>query len=179
MEPTTTTPSTARIALQYGLYTGLGLIIYSLIVQLAGLAGNQTMGIVGMFVSGVVLILGIIYALKDFRSQNGGYLSYGQGLGVGSLLAGVAGLISGIFTYIYLSFIDNSAMKEAMDKQREALEARGMSDEQIEQAIAMAEKFSTPGMAVVMSIIGMALIGFVLSLIIAAIMKRDSNPMDA
>jgi hypothetical protein len=178
MEPTSTTPSTARIALKFGLLTGLGLIIYSMIINLAGLAGNQTVSYIGMLVTGAILVAGIIYAMKDFKSQNAGYMSYGQGLGLGALTAAVSGLISGIFTYIYLSFVDNSAMKQAMEAQREAMEARGMDDEQIDQAMAMAEQFSSPGMLVTFSVLGMLFMGFILSLVISAIMKKDRNELE-
>jgi hypothetical protein len=178
METTSTTPSTARVALKYGLLTALGLIIYSMVIQLAGLAGNQTVSYLGILVTSAILVAGIVYAMKDFKSQNEGFMSYGQGLGLGALTATVSGLISGIFTYIYLTFIDNSAIKQAMDAQRDAMEARGMDDDQIDQAIAMAEKFSSPGMMVAISIISSLFIGFILSLIVSAIMKKERNELE-
>jgi hypothetical protein len=175
MEPTTATPSTARIALKYGLFIGLGLIIYYLITQLAGLATNPAIGMIGMVISAAILIVGIVYAIKDFKSQNDGYMSYGQGLGLGSLASAVSGLISGVFSSIYVTFIDNSAMKQAMDMQRQKMEEQGMDDAQIDQAMAMAEQFSGPGMILVFSILSMLFIGFILSLIISAVMKNERN----
>jgi hypothetical protein len=175
MEPTTATPSTARIALKYGLFIGLGLIIYYLITQLAGLAANPTAGMIGMVISAAILIVGIVYAIKDFKSQNDGFMSYGQGLGLGALASAVSGLISGIFSSIYVSFIDNSAMKQALDIQRQKMEEQGMDDAQIDQAMAMAEQFSGPGMILVISILSMLFIGFILSLIISAVMKNERN----
>ncbi|QHT66821.1 DUF4199 domain-containing protein [Rhodocytophaga rosea] len=175
MEPTTATPSTARIALKYGLFIGLGLIIYYLISQLAGLANNPTAGMIGMVISAGILVVGIVYAIKDFKSQNDGFMSYGQGLGLGALASAVSGLISGIFSSIYVSFIDNSAMKQAMDMQRQQMEEKGMDDAQIDQAMAIAEQFSGPGTILVISILTMLFIGFILSLIISAVMKNERN----
>lgn len=175
MEPTTATPSTARIALKYGLFIGLGLIIYYLISQLAGLAANTTAGMIGTVISAVILIVGIVYAIKDFKSQNNGFMSYGQGLGLGALASAVAGLISGIFSSIYVSFIDDSSMKQAMDMQRQKMEEQGMDDAQIDQAMAIAEQFSGPGMILVISMLSMLFIGFILSLIISAVMKNERS----
>jgi hypothetical protein len=175
MEPTTATPSTARIALKYGLFIGLGLVIYYLIFQLAGLATNTTASMFGMVISAIILIVGIVFAIKDFKSQNDGFMTYGQGLGLGALASAVAGLINGVFSYIYMSFIDNSVMKQAMDMQRQKMEEQGLDDAQIDQAMAMAEQFSGPGMILVSSIFFMAFIGFILSLIISAVMKNERN----
>lgn len=170
MEPTT---STARVALKFGLLTGLGLIIYSMIIQLAGLSNNQTVSILGTVVTIGIAAVGIIYAIREFKSQNEGYISYGQGLGLGTLLSAVAGLISGIVMYLYLKFVDSSSLKEAIDKQREAMELQGASDEQIE----MSAKFVTPELVFVFSILGMLFFGFILSLIIAAIMKKERTEL--
>jgi hypothetical protein len=176
MEPTTATPSTARIALKYGLFIGLGLIIYYLISQLAGLATSTAAGMIGTVISGAILIIGIVYAIKDFKSQNDGFMSYGQGLGLGALASAVAGLISGVFSSIYISFIDNSAIKQALDMQRQKMEEQGnLDDAQIDQAMSYAEQFSSPGMILVISMLWMLFIGFILSLIISAVMKNERN----
>jgi hypothetical protein len=175
MESTTTTPSTARIALKYGLFIGLGLVIFYLVMQLAGLATNNTANMLSIVIWIAILIVGIIYAIKEFKSQNDGFMSYGQGLGLGSLASTVAGLINGIFSYIYMSFIDNSVIKQQMEAQREKLEEQGYDDAQIDQAMAMAEKFAGPGMAMVGSIFTMLIVGFILSLIISAVMKNERN----
>jgi hypothetical protein len=47
-----------------------------------------------------------------------------------------------------------------------------MSEEQIEQAMAMAGKFMSPEMMVVYVVVGTLLMGFLLSLIISAITKH-------
>jgi hypothetical protein len=66
-------------------------------------------------------------------------------------------------------------MKQAMDIQRQKMEEQGMDDAQIDQAMAMAEKFSGPGMILVSSIFFMLFVGFILSLIISAVMKNERN----
>jgi hypothetical protein len=60
-----------------------------------------------------------------------------------------------------------------MDKAREDMETRGMDDAQIDQAMSMTEKFMTPGIMFAMGVLSYVIIGFIISLIIAAIMRKD------
>ena len=161
-------PKKMPIALRYGLMAGLLIIIYSLILQFA----DMQMSKIGMF-SYVFLLLSIILAYRDYKRQNQGFMSYGQGLGVGTLVALVAGVLSGVFTYINLKFIDTGLMDRAMEMQRAQLEEAGtMSDEEIEMAMQMGAKFSTPEMAFISAILGIIVIGFLMSLVIAAAMRN-------
>jgi hypothetical protein len=167
MEPT----SGARIrpvALRYGLLTGLVSVIYSLILFIAELSENTAFS----SLTYVFLIVGIVLAHKHFKKENGDYLSYGQGLGLGSLLSMVVGLMSGIFMYIYIKFIDSSLLENIRDKQLAELEKRNMSEEQIEQAMSITDKMMGPEMMVVFVIVGTLFAGFLLSLIISAITKH-------
>jgi hypothetical protein len=111
--------------------------------------------------------------MKEFRTLNGGFMSYGQGLGIGALLSGIAGFISATYSYIYNEFIDPTLRQQILDKTREDLENRGMDDAQIDAAMEISAKFSSPGMTFVFGIIGSIIIGFILALIISAIMKKD------
>ncbi|PIQ19874.1 MAG: DUF4199 domain-containing protein, partial [Cytophagales bacterium CG18_big_fil_WC_8_21_14_2_50_42_9] len=73
---------------------------------------------------------------------------------------------------IYLKFIDSELIQRMQEKQYMEMERRGMTDEQIEQATQMSQKLTSPEMMVIWAIIGTLLMGFILSLIIAAITKN-------
>lgn len=167
MEPTNDA-SVRPVAMRYGLLTGLVTVIYSFILLIAGLSENKALS----SLSYVFLIVGIVLAHKHFKKENGGYLTYGQGLGIGSLLSVVVGLLSGIFMYIYIKFIDSSFLDTMREMQIAELEKRNMSDEQIEQAMAMAGKFMSPEVIAVSIILVTLLMGFLFSLIISAITKH-------
>ncbi len=170
---TTTKPSTAGIALKWGAITGLVSIIYYIILQVTDLVLNQAMGWLGM----VILIGGIVYGMNEFKKENGGYMTYGEGLGVGSLLAAVNGLIYGAFSSFYIAFVDDSSMKKTLAMQRQAMEDKGMADAQIDQAISMTEKFMGPGSLFVIGILFSVIVGFILSLIISAILKKEQTEL--
>jgi hypothetical protein len=173
METTTTTPSTAKIALKAGLVTALAMIVYSVILNLSGVSQSSALH----YLSILLLIGGLVYAMRDFKEQNRGFMTFGQGLGVGTLTSAVSGLLSSLFSTFYIKYIDPTLLQRTMDEQREQMENRGMSDSQIDQAMEMAERMS--GFSFLFGTIAAVFFGFLLSLVIAAILKRNQDIFDA
>lgn len=164
----TTTQTPWSVGIRYGLITGLASVILSLILNMTGLEQSPA-----KWLSLVVLIAGIAMAHKYFKQHNNGFMGYSQGLGIGSVLSGVTGVLSGIFSYIYVNLIDPEFIARTMEKARADMEAKGnLSDEQIEQGIAMAGKFTNGPFMLIGAILGTLLFGFILSLIISAITKH-------
>ena len=89
--------STARVALKYGLLVAVVTMVYSTILYVAGLGSNRMLA----SLSYVFMIVAIVLAMKEFREKNGGFISYGEGLGLGSLTSAVLGLLSSAFTIFY------------------------------------------------------------------------------
>ncbi len=162
-------PTTARTALKFGLIAGVAYMIFTTIIYTSGQAANSSLAWLGT----IIPITTMVLAMKEFRAQNGGFMSYGQGLGIGTLMSAISGLISSVYAYIYNEFIDPTLRQQILDKVREDLENRGMDDTQVEQALEMSQKFSTPGFTFLFGIIGAIFIGFIIALIISAIMKKD------
>jgi len=163
-QPTTT----ARVALKWGVITGIASIIFSTIIFVTGQVTNNALSSLGL----IILVVTMVLAMKEFRTMNDGFMTYGQGLGIGALMAGISGFIGAIFNYIYNEFIDTTLRQQIVDKTREKFEEQGMDDTQIDAAIEMTSKFSSPGMQFVFGIIFSIIIGFVIALIISAIMKK-------
>lgn len=163
------TPS--KIGMKYGFICATIMVIYGLILQIAGLAGNQVLG----YISFVILIVIVILAHNAFKTSGDGYMSLGQGIGIGMIISVVSGVISSVFTFIYLKFVDDSMIQQARDKALQDMESRGMPEEQIEQAMSMTEKFTTPAMMMVFGLLAMVFFGFILSLIIS-LFTKNSNP---
>jgi len=161
--------STARVALKYGLVVAVVTMVYSTILYVAGLGSNKILA----SMTYLFMIVAIVLAMKDFREKNGGFISYGEGLGLGSLTSAVLGLLSSAFTIFYLQFIDSNMLTQSMDQMREELERKGMDDAQIESALEVSQKFMSPGIMFVTVILGYLIMGFIFSLIIAAIMRKE------
>ena len=168
-------PTPARIALKWGLFLGVALIIYSLFLYLTDNVGNSKLG----WVSFALSIVGLVLAMRDYRTLNGGFMTYGEGLTIGTLTAGVSGLLSSLFSVFYTTVVDAGVMTRMVEKTREQLEDSGVSDEQIDQQIKFVEMFQSPGLLFLFGVIGAIISGLLLSLIIAAIVRRNkANPFE-
>ncbi len=99
-------------------------------------------------------------------------MSYGEGLGIGAVLAAVAGLLSSFFSFLYLKFVDPDYMNRVMELTRSRLEDRGMEGAQVDQAIASIAKYSTGPISIVFGALGALLLGFFLTLAISAFTKH-------
>ncbi|MDJ1468958.1 DUF4199 domain-containing protein [Cytophagaceae bacterium DM2B3-1] len=175
---TTQQPSPVPFALRYGLYAGLVLTIIGAILNITELSFNQTIGYLSTLLFWGAPIVAIILALKDFRQNNGGYLSLGQSIGLGTLLCVVMGFISGLFTTLYVKVIDASFAEKVIDNARRQMEEKGtMSDEQVDKAIEISRPFTEAMFtySFIISPILYAIIGVIFSLIIGAIMKKDRD----
>src|SRR5689334_20812916 len=94
-------PSIFRIATKYGLIQGvLGFIVF-LVVTLSGIRPNWSSGI-GI----VLLIVLMVLAHREYRKTHEGMMTYPQGLGLGTLLAVIASVVTGILLFIDVKYIN-------------------------------------------------------------------------
>jgi uncharacterized membrane protein SpoIIM required for sporulation len=100
-------------------------------------------------------------------------MSFGQGVGIGTLISAVGGVLGAIFTYVYMNIIDPEVVGRMMEKARADMETRGgMTDEQIDQGMAMAGKFMNGPLMVVGVVLGSLFFGVLLALVVSAFMKH-------
>lgn len=162
-------PAVLPIAIRYGLITGLVMIIFTLITFFIGMYGAWYLGLIGI----VIVIVMIVAAHNHYKKLNGGYMSYGKGLGIGTLTYGIAGILAGIFIYIYLTYIDPSVLDTMIEAQVAMMENFNLPEDKMDEALARLENENTPGRHFINQAVGGFVIGFFLSLIIAAITKRN------
>ncbi|QKG51585.1 DUF4199 domain-containing protein [Hymenobacter sp. BRD67] len=169
MQTATPSASTSSVALRYGLLTGLVSIIYLFVTFATGQESNQPVS----WLSLVIPITGVYLAHKAFKQLNGGFMSYGQGVGIGVLLSVVSGALTSVFNYVYRTIIDPDITTRTVEAARAKMEAAGtMSDAQIDQAMAMASKFSSGPIMLIIGLVVSVLFGLLISLVIAAITKN-------
>ncbi len=160
--------------LKYGLITCCILIIWTMIQYLTGLDRSD----VGQYLNWIsypIMIVFIVLTLNEVKSQNEGYLSFGDGFKNGFLMMVVVAAIMSVFTFIYFSFINPEFLDYVREKAIEEMENKDMSDEEIEQAMGIAEIFMGKGAMAAFALFGNMVVGAILSLIIAAIMKKEKQ----
>ncbi|HET9503902.1 MAG TPA: DUF4199 domain-containing protein [Hymenobacter sp.] len=168
MEAPATSTSTTSVGTRYGLITGLISVIISFGLNITHLEQSPA-----KWLTLVVMVAGIMLGQQAFKKLNGAFMSYGQGLGVGMVVAGVSAVLSAAFSYIYVTFIDPEMTARLLDKARADMEAQGkMSDAQIDQAMHWTEMFVQGPALVAIALVGGIVMGLLISLITAAIFKN-------
>lgn len=156
-------------SIKWGAIHGLISIIFFVVIDMLGLTGNQ-----GLQWSGaIIFVIMVFLAHKEFKSEGDGYMSYGQGLGIGTFIAVVAGMISTLFTYIYVSFINTAFINNMKEQQIMQMENQGMSDSEIDQAMRFSEGIMTPmGISLIGLVMGI-FFGFIIALILSIFTKKS------
>jgi len=169
MEPITPTKvTTTAVAVRYGLLTGLAGSILSFILNIAHLDQSPA-----KWLGYLVLGGGIVLAQLFYRQHNAGFMSYGEGVGIGTLLSLVSGSVSAVFSYIYTHLVDTEMINRIMDKVRADMEAKGgMTDEQMEVALSWTAKFMSEPILSIFIVFMSLVLGLIGSLIISAVLKN-------
>jgi len=166
-------------SLIYGLLTAAISIVFSVFTYLLEVPMKSPV----MYFSLVILLAGLIYGTLQYRNTTlGGYISFGNAFLSGFIIVLVASIVSSIYSYIFLTFIDPSYLERIIQQSLEQTEAKmiekGISEEQMEPALAMTRKFMSPIMMSVMGILSSAFFGAILSLITAAFVKKEDKSFD-
>lgn len=172
-----TTPGvTVRSAgVRYGLIGAVISVVFFLILNVSGV------DITRWYWSwiGYAITLGLVVLAHNYYKENGdGFMSYGQGVGIAFWLGLISGVTSGVFTYLYIKFIDTGFVEMIKEKQIEQMQRQGMSEEQIDQAMQFASMFTSPEMIFVFGLVG-AIIATVLIGVIVSIFTQKKNPQPA
>jgi len=116
-----------------------------------------------------------ILACKEYRTENGGIMSFGEGFKISLGAAAIAGVMRSVVVYVYVKFIDPEYLGRMKDVMNETWRAQGMSEEQIEQASGMMAGFSSPEISLVLGIVVVVLGGLIWGAIVSAIMKNEED----
>ncbi len=167
--------STRKAGSLYGLYYGAFLVVFSFILNSTKLEGNLLLNLTGWGIFIAVMAM----AMRKFKDDNEGYMKFGQGMGIGFYYSLVTGIISGLFDTFYLTVVNPQMLQEQLDKSVAIMESNpNMTDEQIEAMAEMSESFTHPVILFTIALVGALIIGVIISLIVAAIMKKDNLELD-
>lgn len=165
----TSQPTVKSTAIKWGLINGLISIIFFVIVDFAGMAGNQSLSWIGL----VIFVILLFLAQKEFKNEGDGYMSFGQGLGIGTLIALISSLISSVFTFVYVSFINTNMIDAIREKSIADMEEAGRSQAEIDQAMPFVEMFTSPAAMLIMGILMGVFFGFIASLLVTIFTKNQ------
>jgi len=146
------------------------LISYFLGYQTDHMASGRWFQLIPLVVSIVILVLGIKAVREE---QPGKGLSYGKGVGTGALITLYSCIIGSVYAYIHFTYVNPNFADYVVEVSREKWASAGMSDSQMENAEKGVRWFTKPAVQAIASFIIGNIFGVILSLIIAAFLKRE------
>lgn len=165
--------SLKKIALNYGLLLGLASIALSVVTYVMGVHLERPWWASALGI--VIMAALIVYGLKAFKLDNGGFLSLGEAIKVGLAISVIAGIIGAIYNYVFVTVIEPDFVAQMMEITKEQMIEQNpeMTEEQMEMGLSITEKFMSPGIMSAMAIIFTLFLGFIISLISGLIMKQN------
>lgn len=162
-------------SLKYGLFTGLAVILLSLLLYVMDLNGASW----AQYISLLVLLAGVIMGTLAFRDKcNGGYISYGRSLGSGVIISLVVGVIMSIYTYLFFSFFDPGELLKLAQVAEEKMLEKGLTDDQVDQAMSMTKMLMTPAFIAISGLFSMLLWGTIFSLLASIFIKKNDDSFE-
>jgi len=164
-------PSLMATALKYGLIIGLVSITFNMIS--IALGDNPYVSSWRGFIGAGLTIAVVVWAHKDFKENGDGYMSYGQGLGISIISIFVSTILTLVFSYVYLTYVNTATWDEIWLKAVEDMEAKGQSDAQIEMGVEWGKKL----FYIIFPVIGV-FFGLIIGLIVS-IFTQKKRPEQA
>ena len=164
--------SPGKFAKNYGIILGLILVFLSVIMYVTGmqLEGKQW----PMYIFYLVFPVIIIYAIIQFKKQQGNLLTLGESIKVGLAVAVICALVFALYNLLFNYVIDPEFTKQVMEAEMDRqLESGALTEEMIEQSAPVREIFTNPLVGSTIFIALSAIFGLIYSLIAGLIMKRE------
>ena len=163
-------------SVKYGLVVASTGILLSLIIYIIGLDKTDTGKYLGWLNIPIMIVL-MVVAIKETREKFfGGYISFGQAFKTVAVMVVISAAITAVYTYFYFTAINPSMVDYIHEQQYAEFLDQGMSDQEIERAMQMSSKFTSPGAMTIWTFVGGTVIGLIIGAIVSAIVKKpDPN----
>ena len=128
-----------------------------------------------MYIYYILFPVIIIYAIGQYKKQNGNLLSLSEALKVGLATSIISALVYAIYGLLFNYVIDPEFMGLAMEAEMDKmLENPNMTEDMIEQSKKMMKIFSNPLVGTTLWIALSAIFGLIYSLIGGLVMKKEA-----
>ena len=169
----TAKPSQAGIAIKWALINVITGIVITYVFQFMGTNMSSPV----RYLSYIPFIAFLCLSQTEYRDKLSGFMTYGQGFVEGLLYGVFCGIMMAIFIYIYYGILYPQGLDQIIAAQHDKMVAQGLSSDQIDTAAEMTKKYGAIFAAVAILFI-IPIIGIVISLITAAIFKKERTVLD-
>jgi hypothetical protein len=161
-------------SLIYGLIIGCLTVLYQAVIYIFGMMNNNALGNIVFF----LLVIGILLSVRHYRDHvKGGLISFKEAFNVGFLTSTITGIIGAVFSYFQYKYLSPHTVNDLLAVAQESLLSKGIPEDQVELQSAILQKIISPTFLAIAYFLSMLFWGAILSLVTAAILKREENPL--
>ena len=166
------------LGVRYGLLLAVSGLIVDFLVRIAGL-GFMTFSIAALLGGLGVSIFWLLRAHTAFKGANAGLMSFGQGVTIAVVMLLLSGIVSGLFNYLYMHYIDPDFVERMKDGMVEFMERSNVPDDQIEASTSKLDGLKVGlGKALLNGLSNGLAGGVILGLIVSAFTKRNPSEFE-
>ncbi|MBO3700232.1 DUF4199 domain-containing protein [Roseivirga sp. E12] len=162
--------TTGQVAKKWGLIYGLVATVINLVPLLLEIQASWW-----PVVNIVIAVAMYALATKEFKTENGGFMTFGEGFRISMVAALIAGVMRNLVTYVYVKFIDDTVMQRIQQAVEDSWREQGMSEEQIEQMSGFSAGISNPEITLVLGIVFVLLGALIWGSIVSAVNKNEAE----
>jgi riboflavin transporter FmnP len=163
-------PTQLQHTLKYSLYSGGIIVFYLFLLFVTGRANNTRL----LNVAAFIFVGGAYLSVRHYRDRvRGGSLDFGKAYGTSVLTCVFSGIIWSAYTFVLYRYLLPELLLERMELAQEMYLNLGMSEEMVE----LLSTQITPFNMAFGNVFSAAFWGSLISLLIAAMLKRDVNPL--
>jgi len=169
----TSSVTTTSVGLRYGLLVAVSGLLVDFLIRIVGF-NFMTFGIASFLGGITVSIVWIVLAHAAFKRANGNLMTFGQGLTIALVMMLMTGIVSSLFNYLYVHYIDPEFVERMKAGMTEFMERNNVPDEQIEKSTARLDGMNVSVGKALLGGLGNGIgLGLVLGLIVSAFTKRN------
>ena len=164
-------------AIKYGLIISVISILISLIYYIFDIEMFNTMSMIANMVIGLLVgVLFFIIGIKNFRNNGlGGKITFGQAFLQGLTIGIIGYVIIAIYNYVFNAFIAPEWGPNQVEGFYNWMEGFGLPDEALDEAVEEFKESMTPIGMTLSTLKSGAFMSVIVSLIVAASIKKDTT----
>ena len=164
-------PSIKPVAYTYGVYLSLLTIAGIVILYVLNEQQNWIISLISFLITIVVYY----YGISKYKKENANVLSLKDAIKVGMGMAVISGIIAAIYAVIHYGIIAPEFVDGIKEKAMDDMLSQNpnMESEALEMGTKMIDMFTSKFFMATMFLISSLFFGFIISLIVGAIMKND------
>ena len=168
-----------QVVINFGLMQGLLSVALAVVLYATGnynISGQSDANILYSILNLIVSVIFPLLAIMKVREIGEGFISFGKAFGVSFQVILISAILGAIWLLIYTTTLEPNFQEAILQQNYEQFADQGMSTDQIDNALEMTKRFTTPTFMSLFAVLTSAFFGAIISLILAGVLQRkDPN----